>query len=116
MIRFVEVVMVAATIVVAIALYAVKYDTGHVANNIAGLKQQIAEQREAIVILRAEWSLLNQPGRLQQLTEDNLALKPVQAGQMKMFADVPEMPPAEALTDLVQRSLSSLERVESGQP
>ena len=110
MIRFIEVVMVAATIVVAIALYAVKYDTGHVAAGIADLKRQIGEEREALSILRAEWSLLNQPGRIQELSEQHLELKPVQASQIKDYADIPEMPAEEAMTDLVERSLSALER------
>ena len=109
MIRFVEIMMIGATIVVAIALYAVKYDTGNLASGIDELNRQIAEEREAIGILRAEWSLLNQPERIQKLADKHLKLEPVAARQIKSFADVPEMPPSEALTDLVERSLSSLE-------
>ena len=112
MIRFVEIMMIAATIVVAIALYAVKYDTGNLASGIAELNRQIRQEREAIGILRAEWSLLNQPERIQKLADKHLKLEPVSAAQIKTFADVPDMPPGEALADLVERSLSSLERTD----
>ncbi|NND50418.1 MAG: hypothetical protein HKN60_09230 [Rhizobiales bacterium] len=112
MIRFVEVMMIAATIVVAIALYAVKYDTGNLARGIDELNRQIAQEREAIGILRAEWSLLNQPERIQKLADKHLKLEPVSAAQIKTLADVPDMPPGEALADLVERSLSTLARAD----
>jgi len=112
MIRFIEVMMIAATIVVAIALFAVKYDTGKLAGEIAGLNRQIAKEREAIGILRAEWSLLNQPDRIQKLASKHLNLAPVSAAQIKTLSDVPDMPPGEALADLVERSLSSLSKAD----
>ena len=109
MIRFVEIMMIGATIVVAIALYAVKYDTGNLASGIDELNRQIAQEREAIGILRAEWSLLNQPERIQKLADQHLKLEPVGAQQIRSFADIPQMPPGEALADLVERSLSTLQ-------
>lgn len=115
MIRWVEVVMISATIVVAIALYAVKYDTGQVARGIADLEGEIAREREAIGILRAEWSLLNRPARLQELAQKHLELKPVQAAQIKGYAEIPHLPPAEAMTDLVERSLTTLEQRQARQ-
>lgn len=110
MIRLVEAMMVAATIVVAIALYAVKYDTGQVAAGIADLKGQIRDERETMTILRAEWSLLNQPERIQQLAEKHLELEPVRSSQIRDLGDIPEMASDEAMADLVERSLTALER------
>ena len=46
------------------------------------LGRDIAIQREALQVLRAEWSHLNQPDRLARLAEKHLDLQPVQPGQI----------------------------------
>ena len=48
-------------------LYQVKEDAHLAKQQIASLKKQIAEEHRAINLLKAEWSYLNQPARLQEL-------------------------------------------------
>jgi hypothetical protein len=57
------------------------------------LRAEIREQRDAIAALRAEWSKLDAPLRLQGLTERHLPLKPVTATQYDSFKNLPERPP-----------------------
>jgi hypothetical protein len=57
------------------------------------LHQEIREQREAIAVLRAEWSRLDAPLRLQGLAERHLPLKPLAATQYDSLKNLPERPP-----------------------
>ena len=53
------------------------------------------EQNEQLKLLRAEWSLLNDPGRLQRLVErynDHLNLQPLEVEQITRIEDVPIKP------------------------
>ncbi|MBL6431208.1 MAG: hypothetical protein HPM95_08505 [Alphaproteobacteria bacterium] len=55
----------------------------------------IDEEREQLKLLRAEWSLLNDPGRLQRLVErynDHLNLQPLEVEQITRIEDVPIKP------------------------
>lgn len=49
---------------------------------LAKAQRAIEEEREAIEVLRAEWSYLNQPERLRRLAAVRLELQPVAARQL----------------------------------
>jgi len=60
--------------------------------------------RERTGLLRAEWALLNDPGRLQDMADRYLALKPMAPGQFVQLADLssrlpPPAPPGQAIVD-----------------
>jgi hypothetical protein len=57
------------------------------------LHAEIREQRDAIAVLRAEWSRLDAPLRLQGLAERHLPLKPLSATQYDSLRNLPERPP-----------------------
>ena len=57
------------------------------------LHAEIREQRDAIAVLRAEWTRLDAPLRLQGLAERHLALKPLSATQYDQLKNLPERPP-----------------------
>ena len=57
------------------------------------LHAEIREQRDAIAVLRAEWTKLDAPLRLQGLAERHLALKPLNATQYDQLKNLPERPP-----------------------
>jgi hypothetical protein len=57
------------------------------------LHADIREQREAIAALRAEWTTLDSPRRLQGLVERHLPLKPINATQYDSLKNLPERPP-----------------------
>ena len=54
------------------------------------LTAQIAKEAEAIRALKAEWSYLNQPDRLQTLARKHLALAPTSPNQIVVLASLPQ--------------------------
>lgn len=56
---------------------------------IAALKRQIGAEEEALKILRAEWSYLNQPARLEKLAAEHLDLAPLKGSQFATLQDIP---------------------------
>ena len=63
---------------------------------LADLRQEIADEREAIAVLEAEWAYLNRPDRLKALVAANAAelgleeLTPDRFGEASMVAFPPE--------------------------
>ncbi len=80
---------VAMLVIIAagIALYQVKYRTQHVQDEVRLLKQQIAADSEAIKVLRAEWTYLSRPDRLEALGSRYLALAPAASVQVVSSLD-----------------------------
>lgn len=92
MIRAVNLVSVAIIIAVSAALYHIKYETGATAREVVELRQQVAAERDLVAVLRAEWSHLNQPARLQDLAMRHLQLEPITVDQMVTLKDLPARP------------------------
>jgi hypothetical protein len=88
----------AAVLVVVSATWAyrVNYATQEAMGRLDDLRQEIADEREAIAVLNAEWAYLNRPDRLQALVAANAAelglaeLTPDQFGEASMVAFPPE--------------------------
>ena len=89
MLRFVTVFFMILVIGVSAGLYHVTYSFDRMERQAMALRSQIAQDREAMRILDAEWSALNQPGRLQTLSERFLDLRPLEAAQIISFDGVP---------------------------
>lgn len=53
--------------------YQVNYRTKDELDGVVRLQRQIAAEREALAVLRAEWAYLNRPERLRALVEMNFA-------------------------------------------
>ncbi len=84
--------------VVAFWAYRVNYAVQVELDRIAALRAEIAREREAITVLRAEWAWANAPDRLAALVEahsDALALAPM-AGAHFATASAIAPPPPEA--------------------
>ena len=92
MIRLVNGLALAFTIMVAFGLYSLKHSTGAAADQKNILKSRIAEQEEALRILRAEWAHLNRPERLQQLSNSYLTLQAIDPSQLVSISDLPLRP------------------------
>lgn len=90
--RAVNLLLIVAALAMAFALYKVKYDALASVREIRQLERQVARDREAIIILKAEWSHLNQPGRLEALARKHLGLDLLQAEQVVRMADLPDTP------------------------
>jgi hypothetical protein len=90
--RWLQAVSVIAVILAAIAVFQIKYRADAVAARVAELQRQVDEEAERLSLLKAEWSYLIQPGRIQGLVErhnDRLELQPVEPSQIGRVRDVP---------------------------
>ncbi|MBV2143939.1 hypothetical protein KUG47_10580 [Falsochrobactrum sp. TDYN1] len=97
MLRTFELIMIAAMLVAATITYTIKYDAERQIAVIAKMKRQIGSERDTITLLRADWALMTQPGRLQSLVgvySQELNLEPIEAEQLaKGVEDIPEREP-----------------------
>lgn len=67
---------------VGFILFKVKYEVVAVEEKLALILQQIKREKETIHILKAEWSHLNEPQRLQKLAEKFLDIKAMKTDQI----------------------------------
>ena len=73
MLRLFNAVLVLIALVSAFVLYSLEHQMRATERQIARTKAEIAEEREAINLLDAEWSNLTQPARLQPWPRASLA-------------------------------------------
>ena len=100
MIRMLDIVMILALLAGAAWTFKVKNESEAALARVAELERRIAAEREAIDLLRADWSLLTSPDRLENLAEqfkDDLKIEQVKAGQIITDMDaVPQRPSLDA--------------------
>ena len=72
------------------AVYQMKYEVARLETNLARVNRQILNDQEAIQVLKAEWSYLNQPLQLQMFAAKYLELEPVLIKQMAEANSVPQ--------------------------
>lgn len=63
-------------------LFKVKYEVVEIEQKMAQTEKQISREKETIHILKAEWSHLNEPQRLQKLAEKYLDIVPMKTEQI----------------------------------
>jgi cell division protein FtsL len=90
MLRFVNICLVLGLVALAYVIYQVKYETRGLDAEIASLTKKIDEERDAIAVLRAEWSLLNRPERIERLAKKYLKLAPAKPVQLLTVDSVTE--------------------------
>ena len=69
----------------AAVIYQVKYESRELDQSVSSLQQKIAEERDVIAVLRAEWSHLNRPARLERLARAHLGLRPAEPSQFASY-------------------------------
>jgi len=82
---------------ISLALFQVEQKVQQREEELAQLNQQILKNQEALHVLKAEWSYLNQPSRLEGLNDKFLSLAPVTGWQIAKISDLPFRSPAEAV-------------------
>jgi cell division protein FtsL len=92
MLRLLHVLSLLVLIASAFVVYKVKYDSTYEVQRIAKLREEIRVERERIALLRAEWTRLSAPQRIQDLAARHLRMKPLQVAQYSDFANLPEKP------------------------
>src|SRR5262249_61772731 len=88
MLRFVNICLVLALVALAYVIYEGKYEARALDEDIGGLRKDIETERDAVAVLRAEWSLLNRPERIERLAEKHLKLAPARPEQLVTLATV----------------------------
>ncbi|MBY0500724.1 MAG: hypothetical protein K2P93_01815 [Alphaproteobacteria bacterium] len=69
-------------LIVGFVLFKVKYEVVEIEQKLAHAQHQIDRELENIHILRAEWSHLNEPQRLQKLAAKYLDILPMKTDQV----------------------------------
>ena len=90
--RFFNFVLLAAMIVGAGVTYDMKHKAEVAADQVARLQAEIAKEKDALALLRAEWSLLTQPSRLQDVVEKYATHFQLQPFSPKQIATIDEIP------------------------
>ncbi len=69
-------------LVLGFVLFKVKYEVVEIEEKISHTLRQMKRERATIHILKAEWSHLNEPQRLQKLAEKFLDIRPMKTEQI----------------------------------
>ena len=99
MIRLVNVCVIAVLVLAAAHVYKIKFESIRQAERLAKLRTEVRNEREVIATLRAEWSRLDNPARIQALATRHLALKPVESRQFDRLDHLPERGPEPSSPD-----------------
>jgi cell division protein FtsL len=105
MLRYLNVLAIAALLGSAVYAYSIKYDTILTSEQIVKLQHEINVQKDAIVTLRAEWAYLTRPERIQGLADQHLDLQQMSLGQTVKATDLPDKA---ARVDAIGRKLEML--------
>jgi hypothetical protein len=90
-----DIVLIAAMVAAAAFTYKTKHEAEDRQATLRKIEQQIRFEEDTIDLLKADWSLLTQPARLQKLAqtyEAELGLQPLEAKQIVGLDEVPAKP------------------------
>ena len=90
--RFLNIMMIAALVLAASYVYKIKFESTLQAERVAKLRLELRRERDSIAALRADWSMLDNPIRVQALAKRHLTLKPLEPTQFETIARLPERP------------------------
>jgi hypothetical protein len=95
MFRTSDILLIAVMVSAAAFTYKTKHEAEEQLVAVRKIEQQIRFEEDSIDLLKADWSLLTQPARLQKLAETyqaELQLQPVEARQIVGLDDLPSRP------------------------
>lgn len=90
--RLLHIVVLVALVLAAADVYKIKYESTLQAEKVAKLRGELRREQDAIAGLRAEWSKLDRPDRLQELAQRHLTLKPLETRQFDTLDKLPARP------------------------
>ena len=102
MIRRAALAMLLLAAALGFGLYRLAYEVQVLEAELARTERAIQHEREATHVLQAEWSYLNEPGRLSALAKKHLNLTAAGGARIKAMADLPERSQALPDATLVQ--------------
>ena len=95
MFRTSDIIMLTVIVASAAFTYKVKHEAEDRLSEIRKIEAQIRFEEDTIDVLKADWSLLTQPARLDKLSkiyEGELGLKTTEAKQIVRLSELPERP------------------------
>jgi hypothetical protein len=95
MFRTSDIVLIAVMVSAAAFTYKTKHEAENQLATVRKIEAQIRFEEDSIDLLKADWSLLTQPSRLQKLAETyaaELELQPVEAHQIIGLDELPSRP------------------------
>ncbi len=95
MFRTTDIVLIAVMISAAAFTYKTKHEAENTLDTVRNLEEKVSIETDTIDVLKADWSLLTQPNRLQKLVEiyqNELELEPVGAEQIVNADELPARP------------------------
>jgi len=108
-VRFLNLCVLMLLVAAAAYVYEIKFESTLRAERVAKMRGDILRERDAIAALRAEWTTLENPARVQGLARRHLRLRPAEATQYDSLDRLPERmpvvmqaPPADAIADTIE--------------
>jgi len=92
MLRILHIGVLAALVLAAADVYKIKFDSTLQAERVAKRRAEIRRERDAVAALRAEWTALDGPERIQALARRHLPLKPIDITQLDNLDQLPDRP------------------------
>ena len=90
--RLLNFMVIGLLILAASFVYKIKFDSTLQAERVGKLAGELRRERNAIATLRAEWSRLDTPGRIESLAQRHLALRPIVPTQFDSLDRLPDRP------------------------
>ncbi|PZO78989.1 MAG: hypothetical protein DI629_10695 [Mesorhizobium amorphae] len=112
MFRTTDMILIAVMVGTAGFTYKTKHDAEAMLHHLRRLEAQIRYEEDTIDLLKADWSLLTQPSRLQKLTETfaaDLSLAPVEPRQIVGLDAVPLKPVPDSVEDAIEMAMKKPE-------
>ena len=91
--RILNLIVIGALILAAAYVYRIKFDSTVQAERLAKIRGEVRRARDKIAELRAEWTQLDNPARIEELAKRYLPLKSIAATQFDSLDKLPERPP-----------------------
>jgi hypothetical protein len=93
MMRFFHICIIAALVLAAADVYKIKFESTRQSQRLVKLRTDIRHEQDAIAALRAHWSKLDNPGRIEALARRHLSLRATEAQQYDRLDNLPPRPP-----------------------
>lgn len=87
--RITALVYMACFAALSMGLYLVKYSVQNIQRSVAAARVELAQEKESLHLLNAEWAYLNRPDRLNRLADKHLALVPLSSKQINEVSALP---------------------------
>jgi hypothetical protein len=114
--RIFNFVLLALMVVGAAVTYDMKHKAEMAADRVARLQAEIAKEKDAIALLRAEWAMLTQPSRLQSVVDKYADYFKLQPFDPKQLATIDEIPLKQTPITVPAASKDALARIADGKP